>query len=425
MRTILWLCNNPTPKASVAFGWDKISVGGWLIWPSETLGRSKDYRLCLAFPSKRVINITKVSCEGVDYFAIPNHMKNNWTYEKCYESYFEELLDMTSADIIHIWGTEYPHSLALVNASDKKGLLNRCVISIQGLVSIYAKYYLGNLSDEEKKIKTLKDIIKRDTLKNQQKHFQKRGQFEIECLKKVSHIIGRTDWDEALTLQFNSSAQYHFNNENLRNSFYENRWDSEKCIPFRIFCSQAQYPIKGLDVLLKALPEIIKWYPYTKVVVAGAKIIADSQLKETSYGKILRDSIKKFGLDEHIEFIGMCDEKRMVEEYLKANVFVCPSSIENSPNSVGEAMLLGVPVVASNVGGTNCLLKHNEEGFLYQSDADYMLAYYVKKVFESKRLASDLANAAYEHALKTHNRERNYRILLDIYKNIIILSERR
>ena len=41
----------------------------------------------------------------------------------------------------------------------------------------------------------------------------------------------------------------------------------------------------------------------------------------------------------------------MCDRYLKSNLFVCCSAIENSPNSLGEAQLLGMPYVASFVGG--------------------------------------------------------------------------
>lgn len=418
MKNVLWLCNNPTPDASAAFGWDIFAVGGWVVWLSKKMGQSKEYHLCLAFPSKNVKEVSKRDKEGISYYAIPNTVKNNWTYDSKYEDRFESLIDMVKPDVIHIWGTEYQHSLALVNACEKKGLLDNCIVSIQGLVSIYAKYYLGNLSDNEKQVRTLRDVIKRDTLRIQQRHFQERGKFEIECIKKVKHVIGRTDWDKALTLQINPNIVYHYNNENLRDSFYQNSWSIDRCMPHRIFVSQAQYPIKGLDVLLKALPEVIRCYPDTHVAIAGVKVVTDNIYKKTAYDEILSSYIDRNALGEHVEFIGMCDEKQMVQEFLKANVFVCPSAIENSPNSVGEAMILGTPVVASNVGGTNCLLEHNEEGFLYQADADYMLAFYIKRLFASKDLALTFSEAARIHASKTHNRETNYKVLLGIYDEI-------
>ena len=108
----------------------------------------------------------------------------------------------------------------------------------------------------------------------------------------------------------------------------------------------------------------------------------------------------------------------MKKEMLEANVFVSPSTIENSPNSVGEAMLLGVPVVSSGVGGVMDLLKHGVEGFVYQSDAPYMLAYYVGRIFDDINLAIRLGKAAHARANITHDYEKNLRELLEIYNEI-------
>jgi len=45
-------------------------------------------------------------------------------------------------------------------------------------------------------------------------------------------------------------------------------------------------------------------------------------------------------------------------------------------------MILGLPTVSSYGGGIPDTVKHNEEGYLYQGDAHYMLAYFIKKVFK-------------------------------------------
>ena len=51
---------------------------------------------------------------------------------------------------------------------------------------------------------------------------------------------------------------------------------------------------------------------------------------------------------------------------LFANSHIFHSSyIENSPNSVGEAQMVGVPVVASRVGGTDSMVEHGKTGFMY------------------------------------------------------------
>ena len=108
----------------------------------------------------------------------------------------------------------------------------------------------------------------------------------------------------------------------------------------------------------------------------------------------------------------------MCDRFLKSHVFVSPSSIENSPNSVGEAMLLGVPVVSSDVGGVKNLLTHGEEGFVYPYDEPYMIAHYVCHLFGDDALAQTLSEHARAHAAHTHNREENLQKMLEIYREI-------
>ena len=99
-------------------------------------------------------------------------------------------------------------------------------------------------------------------------------------------------------------------------------------------------------------------------------------------------------------------------------IYNSPSVIENSPNSVGEAMLLGMPIVSSNVGGVSDMLVHNEEGYLYQADAPYLLAYYIAEFFENQERENEFGENARNHAVKTHNKEENIQKLLQIYESI-------
>lgn len=109
----------------------------------------------------------------------------------------------------------------------------------------------------------------------------------------------------------------------------------------------------------------------------------------------------------------------MCEQYIKSNVFVSASTIENSPNSLGEAMLVGCPVISSDVGGVKNMLIHGVEGFIYQSTAPYMLAYYVKEIFRNKDLAIRFSKNAKIHAVETHNRIENSKRLIRIYNTVI------
>ena len=108
----------------------------------------------------------------------------------------------------------------------------------------------------------------------------------------------------------------------------------------------------------------------------------------------------------------------MKSMYMKANVFVSASSIENSPNSLGEAMLLGVPCVSSRVGGVHNLMEHGKEGYVYPADEIYMLAYYICDLFGDYKKACEFGKRARHHAMKTHDPILNRERLADIYSII-------
>ena len=128
---------------------------------------------------------------------------------------------------------------------------------------------------------------------------------------------------------------------------------------------------------------------------------------------------KKRGLDENISFIGGINAEKMKELMLSSNVFVCPSSIENSPNSLGEAMLLGVPCIAADVGGVTDMMQNGSEGFVYPFNEHYKLAYYLDYIFSHVKESTEMGLAAKNHARITHAQEVNNQRLISIYRKII------
>ena len=221
-------------------------------------------------------------------------------------------------------------------------------------------------------------------------------------------------------MQIRPDAKYHFCNETLRETFYEGGWSYDSCKKHRIFASSCLYPIKGFHYLLEAMPIILRRYPDTVISVTGGSFFADSflgRLRQQTYFRYLQRFCRRNGLTDKIEFLGQLNAEAMKRAFLDANVFVLSSTIENSPNSLGEAMLLGVPCVASDVGGVTNML-HPGEGYVYPSTAPYMLAHDIMEVFAMEDRAAELGAAARAHARKTHDPEKNLRDLLAIYREI-------
>ena len=417
---ILWLINIPLPEASQLMGENPSPFGGWLINASKDLANKEDVELSIAFPSNKANKFRELKGEKINYYPfIPVKENDNKVIEN--NESFETLLNNLKPDIVHIYGTEIAHTLSMVNTCNKINI--KTVISVQGLVSIIEKHMYSNLPIYAIYGNTFRNIIRKDNVRGLKKLFRNRGKNEIDAIKRTNHIIGRTTWDKACSNQINPQANYHFCNETLREEFYKHQWDVNDCEKHSIFLSQGQYPIKGLHYMLEAIPLILKRFPKAKVYISGKDITKSDSIKDkllmTYYGKYIKKMIKKLNLERNVVFTGQLDEKKMCQRYLKSHVFVCPSSIENSPNSLGEAMILGVPSVASYVGGIPDMLKDKEEGFLYQHDAPYMLAQYVCEIFENQDLALKFSKNARERALKTHDRDENTRRLIEIYNEIV------
>lgn len=422
---VLWVCNVPIPQIVNDMGVNAPNICGWLTGFANSLQTNQKIELHIAFPQMGLKSLKQGHIGRIKYYAfsqpkiwgfLPAEDQLHTSAEMVAQ--LGEIVRCVRPDILHIFGTEYPHSLV---AAQVFGRPEKTVVNIQGLTSYYWIHFNSGIPYKELKRFAISNVA-RGNLLQQAARLKIRGEFEIQTIRNVGHVIGRTDWDEACTKEINPDVNYHFCNETLRDSFYTGAWNYEGCEKYSIFMSQAATPIKGLQFMLRAMPEILRAFPDAHLYVAGNDLTrTDSlyaKLKISSFSKYIKKLIVEYKLVNKVTFTGSLNEQQMKERFLKSNVFVSSSTIENSPNSLGEAMLLGMPCVSSDVGGVKNLMKHEEEGYVYQADAPYMLAYYVKKVFLDHKHSKQLARAAQNHAKITHNREVNLKCLLDIYRDI-------
>lgn len=256
---------------------------------------------------------------------------------------------------------------------------------------------------------------------------QHAGEREKKLLKKASYISGRTRWDHSSLAELNCNAQYFHCGEILRSSFYQKQWSIHECTPHRIFVSQGNYPIKGLHFLLKRMPAILEKWPDTTLVVAGRapydfenKIVQMGVDYIYEYQRYIKLLIRDLKLENKVVFTGPLNETEMCQAYLDSHLFISPSVMENSPNSLGEAMALGMPCIVSMVGGVADMLTDETEGYLYPAGEDGMLPYYVDRLFSQPSLAVQLGKAARLKAKKNHEPEKITKDLLAIYHSISV-----
>lgn len=419
MTNILWITNILFPEAINALTSHKSQLngsGGWLLSSAEFLVSSQEIKLTVVAPSPLVDKLIKIQGERITYYALP--CKNERKYYPSYEGIWKKIVDVEKPALVHIHGTEFSHGLAFLRAK----IAVPTLLSIQGISEEIGYHFLDGLScsDIYKHI-SLFDLLYAGSLFKQRKRYIKHGMnTEREMIMSIKHIIGRTMFDYSHVKFLNQKVSYYKCNESLRFAFYgDTIWKYDLCQKHTIFLSQANYPIKGAHQVIKAMPYILKQYPDTRIRIGGFDITARKTIKQrllrSTYANYISQLIKDLELSDKICFTGPLDAEQMRDEYLHCNVFIIPSSIENSPNSLGEAQILGVPCVCSYVGGIPDMIPDSQCGILYRYSDIAMLAESVCRVFSGKWNSEQERSIA----LTRHDRFSNSKRLLSIYNSVI------
>lgn len=124
--------------------------------------------------------------------------------------------------------------------------------------------------------------------------------------------------------------------------------DNEKII---LFMGRLVYE-KGIQHLISAMPKILEHYHDTKLVIAGKGGMLDE----------LKAQANNLGISQKVYFAGYLNSKDVKKMYRCADISVFPSTYEPFGIVALEAMLAGVPVVVSDIGGLNEIVEHGVTG---------------------------------------------------------------
>jgi glycosyltransferase involved in cell wall biosynthesis len=420
---ILWCVNILFPEVAKAIGAPCTHLGGWLIsLSSELTGTSKiDLAVATIYSGSE---LKKLIINKVTFYLIPGGYKSMLKKADVrHIKFWREVVNDFRPDLLHLHGTEYAHGLGLLEACP--GI--PAVVSIQGLVGVIEKHYYAGMQFSDVFFRpSLRDVIKLDPLWNNRRSFRKRAVFESEILCKIKHVIGRTTWDYSNVKAINPNIEYHHCDESLREPFYNNSWNITEIQKHSIFTTQANYPIKGFHVLLRACALLKRDYPDLKVYAAGYNMLGNSlieRIKRPGYVLYILRLIKKYGLENNVIFTGILDATGITDRLLKTHVFVVPSAVENSPNSLAEAMILGVPCIGSYAGGTPDMMENGNCGFLYPFMEEAMLAEYIRRIFESDELAVSFSEKGRVFSHARHDREKITKDMMEVYYKIVNYSK--
>jgi glycosyltransferase involved in cell wall biosynthesis len=161
--------------------------------------------------------------------------------------------------------------------------------------------------------------------------------------------------------------------------------------PGRVLFSGSILPLKRVIDLVEAVAGVRANAPLVKLIVAG-------DMPDPDYAARVRRRIAELALEQTVELRGRLSREELLGEYERACMVVLPSAQETSPMAIGEAMAVGVPVVATDVGGVRQLLVDGASGLLFRPGDVEALTRHISTLLNDAELRSSLASRARDEA---------------------------
>ncbi len=150
---------------------------------------------------------------------------------------------------------------------------------------------------------------------------------------------------------------------------------------------------KGQEVLLRAIPGVMKRHPEILIVIAG-----DETAGEPGYKAYLEKICKTIRIDQNVKFLPFTDAVPQLMAAL--DIFVLPSFAETYGLVVIEAMAMEKPVIATNAGGLPEIIIDGKTGLLVEPRSVEAVANAIDKILGNDELRISLGHSAREDALR-------------------------
>ena len=412
-KKILWMTNVRFSQTNIK------STGTWLQPLAEELSKEENleiYHISLG-------NLDRLCCEKIgeiSQYLIPSK-KVNIKEKSNLCNIVRSLVNDINPDLIHIWGTESVWFLM-----NKLGVFSdyAVLLDMQGLLkSCYESYYGGLNFLERIKCIGLNEILKpTSSIWSSRNLLKKRALNEELVLKSYKHISYQSNWIKNRLSEFNLDAKLYSTKIILRKDFYNHRWkptDNQSPKLFTIMSSAVPY--KGLHILIKACAIIKRKYPDFILYIVGSFFQGKYNIR-TGYESFIKKLISKYDLTANIHFCGTLSSNQIVQLQLKCDVSIVPSLVESYCLGMAEAMMVGLPVVASYSAALPTIADDKIE-VLFYSPLDYIdCAAKIISIFEEKEFALSLSNNAVNRRIKDNSVKDVVNTQIGIYNEVLYLE---
>jgi glycosyltransferase involved in cell wall biosynthesis len=322
---------------------------------------------------------------------------------------FVDIVEKVSPDIIHVHGTENPFAWI----SRSVGVPT--VVSIQGIMTVYAHKFFAGIDCPSALAHTpLSKLFFGKDFTAIYRRFRRMAMRERRMLAISRNIIGRTDWDRRVMKILAPNAHYYHCDELLREQFYGKQWKpKEQHDPIVLHSTIGPSLYKGLETIYRTAEILANSHGlHFEWNVVGVDAKAE-------VSRLVRRTLRPQAGGVRVNLLGNLGADDLVRRLLTSSVYVHPSHIENSANSICEAMILGLPVVASYSGGTSTLIESNREGVLVQDGDPYSLAGAIIELVRSPEVMLEYGKRARDKAVGRHDQQAVVTRMLQVYEDII------
>ncbi len=231
---------------------------------------------------------------------------------------------------------------------------------------------------------------------------------EAYARRRISHVIVISQYTKQFFPEENNTRKIWLIENPVAESYFNVEWKFE---PGRILCCARIRPLKNILGLIEAFALIAKHFPRAQLRIAGTP--------ETDYLEACKQKVEANGLKDKVHFLGNISIDEVQIELSKANCLVFPSFQENAPLTIAEAMAVGIPVVASNVGGIPEMIKDYKTGLLIDPYDTQSISNAVSKILSDEMLARSIGQSAKEAALERYTASTTCEKTLQVYREIL------
>lgn len=389
-------------------------IGGWQDSLEKVVRKCPSIDLTIAFEGNDEQQKTKV-IDGVTYIPIilkyTKKEQKHWDWNIYAQRVFDEakqIIENIQPDIIHIFGTEWPFGL-VAEYTDIP-----IVIHIQGSIVFYNNSVPPGYSiwDEMIYLKCWKHPKRLRNVWRKYKLSESRSLMERKIWDTVHYYMGRTYWDKAMSAIMHPGRKYYHVNEALRDEFLNTKcsWRIPSMGKIRLISTGCSTFWKGPDLLIKTASILKDLKVDFEWVVAGK--MDESVKKFVEYKEKLTYS------QCNIHLVGFVQPTELINYLCSSTIYVSTSYVENSPNSICEAQYLGVPVIATNVGGVASIVRNGVDGLLVPANDPWQMAYSILTLAKDTQRMLEFSKNAREFAKQRHDPEQIAQDLLDCYNDI-------